>query len=212
MMRELKSELNPEKVHELANPFHVAKLPPSEVAKFDFPRLKPYDVENYNKLSEEEIAEKMVELAKQSVSRTFGDEPKMFSDDEDFKRKKYVVTPSMLELACNTVEVVRLRNDLIQIQHEVNLLSKIYEEQLQKTNKTTWKLMGHDPIPFEIQSVAKDNVNYVDKNDGSKLEFGIEIQEFDSNIMACMNFRSESCIKALMIHLGVEELRALVHY
>lgn len=27
-----------------------------------------------------------------------------------------------------------------------------------------------------------------------------------------MNFRSESCIKALMIHLGVEELRAVVHY
>lgn len=55
-------------------------------------------------------------------------------------------------------------------------------------------------------------MNYVDKNDGSKLDFEIEINEFDANIMANMNFRSESCVKALMINLGVEELRAVVHY
>lgn len=83
MMRELKSELNPDKAQDLANPFHVAKLPPCEVAKFDFPRLKPYNVENFNKLSENEVVEKMIELAKRSVSRTFCDDPRISLDDED---------------------------------------------------------------------------------------------------------------------------------
>lgn len=55
-------------------------------------------------------------------------------------------------------------------------------------------------------------MNYVDKNDGSTIEFGIEVEEFDANIMANMNFKSESCVKSLMINIGVEELRAVVHY
>lgn len=36
--------------------------------------------------------------------------------------------------------------------------------------------------------------------------------EFDATLGACLDFKSESCVKALMTDLGVEELRAVVHY
>jgi hypothetical protein len=96
--------------------------------------------------------------------------------------------------------------------YETTVLSSIYKEQLAKANKSTWKLIGHDPIPFETQAISKDNMNFVDKNDGSKLELGLAALEFDASIGANFDFKSESCVKALMMSLGVEELRAVVHY
>jgi len=55
-------------------------------------------------------------------------------------------------------------------------------------------------------------MNLVDLNDGSNLELDLAAREFDGTLKACLDFRSESCIKALMTDLGVEELRAVVHY
>ena len=55
-------------------------------------------------------------------------------------------------------------------------------------------------------------MNLVDLNDGSKLNLDIAVLEFDSTLGACLDFRSESCVKALMTDLGLEELRAVVHY
>ena len=40
LMRELKSELHPDLITKCANPLLVSKLDISEVAKFDFPRIK----------------------------------------------------------------------------------------------------------------------------------------------------------------------------
>jgi hypothetical protein len=40
----------------------------------------------------------------------------------------------------------------------------------------------------------------------------LAFREYDATLGACLDFRSESCIKALMTNLGVEELRAVVHY
>ena len=47
LMRELKADMHPDKISSRANPLHVAKLAVTEVAKFDFPRLKPPDVEGF---------------------------------------------------------------------------------------------------------------------------------------------------------------------
>ena len=55
-------------------------------------------------------------------------------------------------------------------------------------------------------------MNLVDFNDGSKLQLDLATREFDATLGACLDFRSESCVKALMTDLGVEELRAVVHY
>ena len=57
-----------------------------------------------------------------------------------------------------------------------------------------------------------DSMNLVDLNDGSKLTFDLPFREFDGTLRANLDFKSESCIKALFTNLGVEELRAVLHY
>jgi hypothetical protein len=52
----------------------------------------------------------------------------------------------------------------------------------------------------------------VDYNDGSKIKFDLPVREFDHTLKANLDFKSESCVKALMLNLGVEELRAVLHY
>jgi len=55
-------------------------------------------------------------------------------------------------------------------------------------------------------------MNFVDINDGSKMQIDLAIGEFDPTLKSCLDFRSESCVKALMTDLGLEEMRAVVHY
>jgi hypothetical protein len=57
-----------------------------------------------------------------------------------------------------------------------------------------------------------DSMNLLDVNDGSVVEFDMPFREFDYNLRASFDLRKESCIKALMTDLGVEELRAILHY
>lgn len=55
-------------------------------------------------------------------------------------------------------------------------------------------------------------MNLIDYNDGSKLDFDLAFREFDGTLKSSLDFKSESCVKALMTDLGVEELRAILHY
>jgi hypothetical protein len=113
------------------------------------------------------------------------------------------------------MEAHRLRSDLIALVHETDVLSAVYWDQLVKTQKTAMKLVSRDAIAFETATISKDGLNLVDLNDGSKLspeQMDIAVMEFDATLGASLDFRSESCLKALMTDLGVEELRAVVHY
>lgn len=58
-----------------------------------------------------------------------------------------------------------------------------------------------------------EHMNYIDLNDGSGLNFSnnFPFMEFDQTLQANLDFKSESCIKALFTDLGVEELRAILH-
>jgi len=78
--------------------------------------------------------------------------------------------------------------------------------------KGSTKLMLLDQINFDVSKVMGDSLNLIDINDGSALDFDMPFREFDSTLKATLDFRSESCIKALMTDLGVEELRAILHY
>lgn len=55
-------------------------------------------------------------------------------------------------------------------------------------------------------------MNFVDLNDGSIHEFDLAFAEFDKTLKANLNFGNENCIKGLATNLGVEELRAVLHY
>lgn len=83
---------------------------------------------------------------------------------------------------------------------------------MKHVNKDNFKLVLTDSINFDTQSITKDNMNLIDYNDGSKLDFDLAFREFDMSLKANLDFKSESCIKALMTDLGVEELRAILHY
>lgn len=74
LMREFKGELHPDNIATRANPLLVSKLDIAEVAKFNFPRLKQAEVERYDELNDEQLTEKMIGLAKVSISRKYGEE------------------------------------------------------------------------------------------------------------------------------------------
>jgi hypothetical protein len=78
--------------------------------------------------------------------------------------------------------------------------------------KGSTKLMLMDQINFDVSKVMNDCMNIIDVNDGSVHEFDMPFREFDNTLRAILDFRSESCVKALMTDLGVEELRAVLHY
>jgi hypothetical protein len=54
-------------------------------------------------------------------------------------------------------------------------------------------------------------VNLVDNNDGMKVNFDLAFNEFDNTLSRNLDFKSESCIKSIMMDMGVEELRAVLH-
>ena len=68
LMRDFKHDLHPERIAE-ANPLLVSKLDIKELAKFDFPRLKRQEVEGPDEQSAEKVVERMIALAKISITR-----------------------------------------------------------------------------------------------------------------------------------------------
>lgn len=56
-------------------------------------------------------------------------------------------------------------------------------------------------------------MNLVDLNDGSCIHFDPELpfMEFDRTLAANLDFKSNSCIKAILCDFGVAELRAILH-
>jgi hypothetical protein len=69
-----------------------------------------------------------------------------------------------------------------------------------------------DQINFDTSKIMGDSMNLIDYNDGSTLDHDFPFREFDNSLRSILNFGSESCIKALMTELGLEELRAILHY
>ena len=120
LMREFKAELHPDQIAQRANPLLVSKLRVSEVTKFDFPRLKQSDVEAGQELNDEQLTEKMITMAKESITRKTGDEEQPSTVDEggagregadgdEPKDSQEIQSPSLLVLGCNATEVLRLR-------------------------------------------------------------------------------------------------------
>ena len=59
----------------------------------------------------------------------------------------------------------------------------------------------------------KECMNLVDLNDGSCINFDPDLpfMEFDRTLAANLDFKSSSCIKAVLLDLGVAELRTILH-
>ena len=118
LMREFKAELHPDQIGRRANPLLVSKLRVSEVCKFDFPRLKQAEIEGGEELNDEQLTEKMISMAKDSITRKTGDEEQPGTadeggagreSDEEAEDSQTIQSPSLLVLGCNAMEVLRLR-------------------------------------------------------------------------------------------------------
>ena len=114
-------------------------------------------------------------------------------------------------MSCNIVEVIRLRHELCKLIYECEILGETHLTQLEAANKAE-RLVGAASNSFDTRQISRENSNFVDVNDGSKIEADLAFMEFDATLRASLDFKSECCIKALMTNLGVEELRAVVRY
>ena len=113
---------------------------------FNFPRIKQTEVidsfegnkEHQEMLATERanelIVSRMIEMAKGSVAKEIKEEVERFEDgaeseDEAEREERTAVkSPSMMRMACNIMEVIRLREELIERIDETNVLTKIYLE------------------------------------------------------------------------------------
>jgi hypothetical protein len=160
----------------------------------------------------------MIEMAKGSVAKEVKEEVERFEEGEESEdeaareERTSVKSPSMMRMACNIMEVLRLREELIERIDETSVLTKIYLEQGRLAGKSKTQVDHDTPIAFAVAGLLKDHVNIVDMNDGKNKNFKLSFMEFDEELKANLDLRSESCIKALMTDLGVEEMRAILHY
>jgi hypothetical protein len=109
------------------------------------------DIKDATSLTSEEYLSRMIDVAKITVAGLSLEE-KLIGGNigiEDFTDKKLVggsmpeivKTPSMLIMSCNLLEVLRLREELIQRIHETDILTMVYRHQLKITNKDSIKLI-----------------------------------------------------------------------
>jgi hypothetical protein len=119
----------------------------------------------------------------------------------------------MLVMACNTVEVVRLRHTLLLAMEQIVVLEEAYKHQT--------KLMGKEGVIYfkeqfnfvnHVPNGGENFVNFIDEGPGDDYEIKLAINEFDRKLRSCVNFSDPECFKAMILPLGLEELRAVVQY
>ena len=100
------------------------------------------------------IVKRMIDMAKGSVAKIIAPTVERFDDgsdsenEEDREARTTVKAPSMMRMCCNILEVLRLREELIERINETNILAKIYEEQGRLAGKNKIQVDHDTPIAF----------------------------------------------------------------
>ena len=55
-------------------------------------------------------------------------------------------------------------------------------------------------------------INFVDEGPANEIPIKLAINEYSKSLRSCVNFSDPECFKALILPLGLEELRAVVAY
>ena len=125
--------------------------------------------------------------------------------------------PSLLEISCNAIEVIRLRHLLIEVLIQREDLSQVYRSQMQAMAKDG-RINFKDSFNFSTflsGTVATGRwKNFVDTGPGMQTAYptNLAIMEFDPSMIACINFSDPEAFKALLCPLGLEELRIVYRY
>ena len=63
-----------------------------------------------------------------------------------------------------------------------------------------------------VNNGGENFVNFIDEGPTDDIDIKLAINEFDKKLRSCVNFADPECFKALVLPLGLEELRAVVQY
>lgn len=118
----------------------------------------------------------------------------------------------MLDLYCNSIEMLRLRQELIQSMSESMVLQEIYEGQAKLINRPNFRPFFTDSVKFDNYMIDSQKVNFIDDGPASFTDFDLAIREFDGSLKSNLNFRNPDAVKMLTTTAGLEELRGVLHY
>jgi hypothetical protein len=189
------------------NPFVVGKLDVDQVQKFDFLPFMGY-IESVP-ISSQKEAELPANIDSQPVqNKNFGQfYPKLKERTADLK------LPSMLTLMCNSVEILRLRNTLLNTIEQSRILEDVYAQQA-KLLGIECKINFKEQMNVEhfVTNGPENFVNFIEAGPAADLDINLAINEFDAALRSCICFSDPEAFKALILPLGLEELRAVVAY
>jgi hypothetical protein len=129
------------------------------------------------------------------------------------ERSNLLVMPSLLILQCNCIEMLRLRQILILAIEQKTVLEQVYHQQCSFVRREALIYLKEPfKFPNEINDPRPHFVNFIQDGPASDLKICLAIDEFDSKLRSTINFTDSECFKALILPLGLEELRAIAAY
>ena len=106
------------------NPFIISKLDLDTIAHFDFPQIakdqNQYLLKAQDRPTPHNDFDVAVKIAENNSKTSTAAQSRYFSQLKEYMRKVHV--PSMLHLYCNTVELLRLRQELMAAMSESKVL------------------------------------------------------------------------------------------
>ena len=130
--------------------------------------------------------------------------------------QRNIEVPSLLQVYCNMMELMRLRHEIILAVSECKALAKVYEKQIQACRKSDAKVELPDSISFEQLEQQDDDVgdliNYLDDGPAHQINLGLDIREYDPTLLSNLNFRAPDSFKLCITTSGLEEVRAVLRY
>jgi hypothetical protein len=118
----------------------------------------------------------------------------------------------MLELQCNTVELLRLRNELMMCLSECVALQDLYKYQVKLANRSSLNPLFAESLAFEHGQHEDDEINFLDDGPSSFINIELAINEIDPVIASNLNFRSADAFRIMILSSGLEEIRLILHY
>ncbi|CDW83349.1 UNKNOWN [Stylonychia lemnae] len=193
------------------NPFLISKLDVETINFFDYPQQSK-EQNPYLKapLLLREDMDVSLKIAENHARPSAGSYQRFFPQLKELMRK--INIPPMLQIYCNTVELLRLRQELLFAVSESMLLQEVYENQSKMVNRQNFKVIYSDQINFDNYLIDQSKINYIDDGPAKLIDFDLAISEFDQLLKSNLNFRSSDAIKMMMCNSGLEELRAILHY
>jgi hypothetical protein len=130
-------------------------------------------------------------------------------------KARAVASPSMLEVYCNVMELMRLRNEIIMVASECAVLQKLYTQQAADCNRTHYKCRLPDSVsfpPLEEDGEEPPSVNYVDQGPANGITIDLAASEFDPTLLSNMNYKHPDSFQLSILTSGLEEVRAVLAY